>query len=127
MAIIFNALSLPDGLKWEDEFSSAKVVQTVKRTLAGSPVVFYGQRLAGIPITLSSSADEGWATRNVVQSLASMADVPGAVYTLSLRGVSYSVVFRHDMPPAFKADPVINVSDPQSGDYYMVKINLMTV
>jgi len=127
MSNSLNGITLPDGLHWVDEFSSIKVAQTVKSTLSGDAVVFYGQRKTGLPITLQSQSDQGWLDRTTVQSIASIADVPGAVYTLSLRGVSYSVMFRHESPPAFKAEPVLHKATPVAGDYYTATINLMTV
>lgn len=122
-----NSITLPDGLYWLDEFESTKVTQNVKTTLSGDAVVFYGERKTGLPITLQSQSDQGWVDRTTVQSIATIADVPGAVYTLSLRGVNYSVMFRHEAPPAFKAWPVIHKATPESGDYYTILLNLMTV
>lgn len=127
MAITLNGITLPDGLHWVDEYSSEKVVQNVKHTLDGGAVVFYGQRQRGIPITLESVGDQGWMTRSDVVQLAALADTAGGVYNLSLRGVTYSVMFRHNEPPAFKAEPLQHFATPSSEDYYTVSIRLIIV
>lgn len=127
MAITLNGVTLPPGLRWTNEFSSSNVTQNVKYALDGSPVVFFGNRSSGNPITLESSPDQGWATLETVQSIAVMAANPGAVLTLSIRGESRQVMFSHQSPPAFTATPVVHKADPVLGDWYTVKLNLMTV
>lgn len=125
--IILGGITLPDGLLWTDEFSAARVAQSVRRTLDGSMVVFYGQLQAGIPITLESEPDAGWLTRAQVEAIALRAASPGGVYTLTLRGESRQVMFRHQDSPAFEARPLVSVANPQAGDFYLATLKLMTV
>lgn len=63
--ITLDGIELPTGLLWSDEFASTRVTQTVRRTLDGSVVVFYGEMRAGLPITLESEPDAGirWTDR----------------------------------------------------------------
>ena len=127
MATTLNGVTLPLSLQWSDEFSSSQVSQTAKKTLDGNVVVYYGQLKNGRPITLESVSDGGWVQKSVVDQLQLIANTAGGVYTLSLRGVTYSVMFRHHEGVAFEARPVIPVNAPVSGDYYLVKICLMVV
>lgn len=125
--IILDDIHLPAGLLWSDECTSSRVAQTVRRTLDGSVVVFYGQLQAGLPITLESEADAGWFTRAQVEALALRAASPGGIYTLVLRGQTHRVMFRHHEPPAFEARVLVNSANPQPGDYYTATLKLMTI
>lgn len=125
--ITLDGIELPTGLLWSDEFASAHVTQTVRRTLDGSIVVFYGEMRAGLPITLESEPDAGWMTRSQVEALALRAASPGGVYTLALRNQTLSVMFRHHDAPAFDARPLVPLANPQPGDFYLATLKLMTV
>jgi hypothetical protein len=125
--IRLDTVVLPDGLVWTDEFAAQAVAQTVRRTLDGSVVVFYGQHSGGLPITLESEPDAGWLTRTQVEALKLLADSPGGIYSLELRGQTFQVMFRHQEPPAFEAKPLFNLANPQPGDFYLATLKLMTV
>jgi hypothetical protein len=125
--ITLDGIALPAGLLWSDEFAVARVTQTVRRTLDGSVVVFYGELRAGLPITLESEPDAGWLTRAQIEALALRAASPGGVYTLVLRGQTWTVMFRHQDAPAFEAKPLVSVANPQAGDFYLATLKLMTV
>ncbi len=125
--ITLDGIALPAGLLWSDEFAVARVAQTVRRTLDGSVVVFYGELRAGLPITLESEPDAGWLTRAQIEALALRAASPGGVYTLVLRGQTWTVMFRHQDAPAFEAKPLVSVANPQAGDFYLATLKLMTV
>ncbi len=125
--IRLDTVALPDGLVWTDEFAAQTVAQTVRRTLDGSVVVFYGQHSGGLPITLESEPDAGWLTRTQVEALKLRADSPGGVFTLELRGQVFQVMFRHHEPPAFDAKPLVALAHPQPGDFYLATLKLMTV
>lgn len=125
--IVLDGIQLPPGLVWSDEFAAARVAQTVRRTLDGSVVVFYGPLQDGIPITLESEQDSGWFTRAQVEALAMRAASPGGVYTLTLRGNTHRIMFRHQDAPAFDARPLVPVANPNPGDFYLATLKLMTV
>lgn len=126
MTITLNGITLSPELLWEDEFTENTISQTVKSTLSGGTVVYSGQRQSR-NITLQSLPDQGWMTRDIIEQIQAIANVPSAVYTLSLRGVDYSVMFRHNEPPAFKAEPVSHIANPTDGTYYTAQIKLLTV
>ncbi len=125
--IILDGISLPVDLLWSDEWAASTVAQTVRRTLDGGLVVFYGELRAGLPITLESQPDAGWLTRTQVEAIALRAASPGGLYTLNLRGQTWQVMFRHHDAPAFEARPLVSVANPQAGDFYLATIKLMTV
>ena len=125
--IVLDGISLPVDLLWSDEWAASTVAQTVRRTLDGGLVVFYGELRAGLPITLESQPDAGWLTRTQVEAIALRAASPGGLYTLTLRGQTWQVMFRHHDAPAFEARPLVSVANPQAGDFYLATLKLMTV
>lgn len=125
--IVLDGISLPADLLWSDEWAASNVAQTVRRTLDGGLVVFYGELRAGVPITLESQPDAGWLTRAQVESVALRAASPGGIYTLTLRGQTWQVMFRHHDAPAFEAKPLVPLANPQSGDFNLATLKLMTV
>lgn len=125
--IRFDGLFLPDDLVWTDEFAVQPVAQTVRRTLDGGLVVFYGQQAGGLAITLESEPDAGWLTRAQVKALKQRADSPGGVHLLELRGQAWQVMFRHHEPPAFEAKPLVHLANPSPGDFFLATLKLMTV
>ena len=66
-------------------------------------------------------------TRAQIEALALRAASPGGVYSLTLRGDSRQVMFRHQDAPAFEARPLVPVANPQAGDFYLATLKLMTV
>ena len=125
--IVLDGISLPTDLLWSDEWAASTVAQAVRRTLDGGLVVFYGQMAGGLPITLESQPDAGWLTRTQVEAIALRAASPGGLYTLTLRGQTWQVMFRHHDAPAFEARPLVSVANPQAGDFYLATLKLMTV
>ena len=120
-------LILPDGLLWTDQYASQAVVQTIKRTLAGSLVVFHAGNTAGREITLESSQDSGWFSRAQVEALASLAAGPGAICILEIHGETYPVMFRHHQPPALDACPLWTYDQPRATDFFLVTLKLITL
>ena len=125
--ITLDGIQLPVDLLWSDEWAASSVAQTVRRTLDGGLVVFYGELRAGWPITLESQPDAGWLTRAQVEAVALRAASPGGLYTLTLRGQAWQVMFRHHDAPAFDARPLVPIANPQAGDFYLATLKLMTV
>lgn len=124
--ITLDGIVLSSELLWSDEFANQNISQSVKHTLSGGTVVF-STKAQSKSITLQSLSDQGWIDRATVEQLQLISQVPNGVYTLNIRGVDYSVMFRHNEPPAFKADPVLHVANPDSDSYYTVEIRLITV
>jgi len=123
--ILLDSLNLPSGLVWADQYASQAVAQTVKRTLAGSLVVFHAGHPAGREITLESTQDSGWLTRAQVEALALLAASPGASYVLHIHDETYQVMFRHHEPPALDARPLWAYDQPRASDFFLVTLKLM--
>lgn len=122
-----TTVDLPAALAWTDEFTWAPVEQSVQRTLTGALIVSTTARTVGRPITLAQQADGGpWVLRPALQQLQAWAAVPGQALMLTLRGVAYAVMLRHQ-DGALEATPVVAYADVAAGDAYRLTLRLMTV
>lgn len=123
-----TTVNLNPDLYWSDEFTWHPVEQTVERTITGALIVSVATLQGGRPVTLEPEDDSsGWMTHSIVEQLRNWAAVPGKQLTLTLRGTSRSVIFRHHEGGAFDAEPVVHFSDVDSADYYRCTIRLMEV
>lgn len=122
-----TTIDLPDDLYWADENDWHPVEQRSQRTITGALVVQHAARLAGRPVTLQP-ADErsGVMSRATLDTLRTWAAVPGLQMTLTLRGVTRSVLFRHE-DTAIEATPFIHYSDVQADDFYFATLRFMEI
>lgn len=94
-------LELPADMAWTDEFTWSPVKQAVTPMVTGSVLIEHSVQQSGRPITLAGGQDRAWVSYGDIVQLKSWADEPGLELTLTIRGVSRSVVFRHeDSAPA---------------------------
>lgn len=128
LAVGATTLTLSPDLYWSDEINWSPVVQTAERTITGALILSTFSRTAGRPITLEPEDDaSAWMPRATVDQLRNWAAVAGQEMTLTLRGTSRTVVFRHQDGAGVEAVPVVHYSDVQTGDYYRVTIRLMEI
>lgn len=121
-----TVIELNEDLYWEDEDWSP-VTQVVDMSVRGRPLIHVGLSQGGRPITLRPwSPSDGWITRSVLAQLRTLAAIPGQRMTLSIRGTSYLVIFRHQ-DRAIETDPVVYYSDPISADHVRATLRFMTV
>lgn len=66
-------------------------------------------------------------SRATLDALRAWAAVPGRQMTLTLRGVTYTVIFRHHDGAAIEATPIIDYSDVQNDDWYSVTLRFLEV
>lgn len=125
--IVLGGVTLSPSMLWGDREEYTKVAQTTQRTLGGGLVVYHQGLDAGRPITLSALEDTGWITGAMLAAVQEMAATPGGVYTLNFHGFVSQVMFRHHEPPAVSFTPLQPKASPQSGDFYIGQIKLMTV
>jgi hypothetical protein len=121
------ALELDPDLFWDDEFTWQAVEQSSERSITGAWVVDVGERIAGRPITLRPEDDRsGWITRATMSQLQAWAAVPGQSLTLTLRGIAYRVIFRHE-DRAIDAEPRVHYADPQPTDWLLATLRFITI
>lgn len=123
-----TTVQLHQDLYWQDELSWQPVEQSVERTITGALIVSVASRVAGRPVTLAPEDDSSaWMPRATVEQLRNWAAVPGKELTLTLRGVTSTVIFRHHDGGAIEADPILHYSDVEPGDWYSVTVRLMEI
>ncbi|MEY4932353.1 MAG: hypothetical protein RLZZ403_673 [Pseudomonadota bacterium] len=122
-----TAVTLNPDLFWADEHDWHPVEQKEERTITGALVISSALRVGGRPITLQPEDDTSGATSlATLTQLRNWAAVPGQQLTLTLRGVTRTVIFRHQ-DGGLNATPWIHYSDVQSGDWYFATIRLMEI
>lgn len=86
MAITLDAITLPNGLRWIDEFDWSGVVQTVSHGRAGALRIDYARPTGdvGRPITLVGGRNWAWMERGDVETLHAALAVVGTEFTLTL-------------------------------------------
>lgn len=121
-------LDLPGDMVWHEHFGWSPVVQQVGYTLTGALVVETATKQAGRPITLSTGADFAWITKAVADQLLAWAEIPGKTFTLGAHGAVYSVMMRHDDPPAVEATLLAEGKNPLvAADWMRVTLKLMEI
>lgn len=136
MSITLGALTLPDGLVWQDEFTWSPVAQATEYGLTGALFLEESTKQAGRPITLvgQSSGNESalcWISRANLLTLQAALHVAGAQFTLTLHdGRTFTVAPRQD-PIEAEARPVVGAflpADPGNDTWYWLKtLQLQTV
>lgn len=121
-----TTITLHEDMLWMDEFDWRASAQRTSRTIAGSLVVESAVKTKGRTITLAGSDQYGWIPRTTVLALSAAADIPGQKFTLSLRGVTYTVAFNHESAP-LEAKPVLDYAEYDGTDYYAATVRLIEV
>lgn len=134
MAITLGAITLPDGLTWEDEFAWSPVEQSSEYSLTGALIVQESTKLAGRPITLTGQSDGQnytvWISRTNLLSLQAALNVAGARWTLTLHDARTFTVMA--APDPLDAEPLpvyrsFTPASPASGHWYVLRsLKLLT-
>ena len=124
-----TTIELPDDLYWEDEHWSP-VEQAMTRGLTGAAIIQIGTAQHGRPITLVPPDPWGggaWMLRMHLPQLQAWADTPGQTLTLTLRGQTHHVQFRHQDAPAFEVRNLWHSTAPQPDQWCVPRFRFMTV
>lgn len=122
-----TTVTLTDDLLRTDEHAWSPVQQSITPTLTGALWIDVSSRQAGEPITLSGGLDYGHITRSEFIQLRTLANQPGQVFTLNWHGTSYTVVWRHDEPPALDARDFIDYADPTQTDWVIPTLKFTVI
>ncbi|ABQ13540.1 hypothetical protein [Dichelobacter nodosus] len=119
-------LQFDQDMRWIDEFDWSNIAQSNPvRTLSGAQVIQQGTKYSGRPITLAG--DWVWIRRAQLQTMQDWTTTPELEMMLThYDGRVFNVTFRlHEN--AFEATPVVYRTPEEDGDFYTIKINLMTI
>lgn len=120
-------IELHPDLKWTDENDWHPVEQSVDRSVTGALLIQAGAMVGGRPITLAPETESNaWMQRVDVEQLRNFAAVPLKQMTLTIRGVSRTVIFRHH-DGGLESEPVVQYSDVVNTDPNLVTLRFMEV
>jgi hypothetical protein len=114
---LVSRLQLPDGLRWEDEFSWTAVTQQTAYTLTGALVVEQGTRQAGRPLTLAGGRRFAWMGRADVATVQALFDSPPDDIRLTLHDDREFQVIPDGAGGALEVEPlpVVSAGGQESG------------
>lgn len=107
MAITLGALTLPQGLRWADEFTWSPVSQSTEYSLTGALLVEQAEKQAGRPITLIGGKDFAWLTRAQLVDLKALLDTRAERVLTLHDGRSFTVLPANEDPLAVSPLPVV--------------------
>lgn len=118
LSVGVTTVELDPDLLWVDENSWYPVEQTVDRSINGALIISVAARIGGRPITLQAEDDaSAWVSASDLVQQRAWAAIPGQAMQLVLRGVTRTVIFRHQDTP-LEAVPVAHYRDVEGGDWY---------
>lgn len=124
MALTLGEITLPQGLRWADEFTWSPLTQATSYSLTGALLVEQAEKQAGRPITLVGGKDYAWLTRTEVGALKALLDA-GEEMTLTLHDArTFTVLPADDEPLTVSALPIVKdsgASNPSSGAWYVLE------
>lgn len=132
MAITLTAgastIELPRDLIWADEFDWSAVAATHRRTLTGALISEYGQRLGGRPITLRGDVSSAWIDRGSLKDLLALSNsLVDIQMSLEINGDTHAVEFNRGSDRCIEAQPIVEFSDPDDGDFYALTLRFTTL
>lgn len=122
MAITLGAVTLPDGLRWVDEYQWGGGVQAeIGYSVTGALIIEESAKQAGRPITLEGDESSAWVTRATLDALATLAGTLGATHTLTLHDArQFTVAFSRGGAP-FDAELLAPVANPVAATWYTLR------
>lgn len=123
-----TTVTLPGGMQWVDADDWHPVQQAVERSVTGALIIDVKATPTGRHISLQPvDPSAAWMPRADLDQLKAWAASAGLQMTLNVNGVPFTAIWRHHTPPALSATPVVFYDDAGSGDFYLVRMNLMDV
>lgn len=119
--ITLDAIRLPDGLRWSDEFDWSPVAQETAFSLTGALLVQEAAKQAGRPMTLlggsSGTHFYAWMPRSDVLALRTLLDQPSTTRTLTLHdGRRFTVIPRRDQGSPLSVAPLAIIDEVGPAD-----------
>lgn len=121
-----NGIELPRGMLWVDEFTWSAVQKSVERSITGAQIIDAVAKLAGRPITLQATENQGWIRRATLLAVQALVDDPAGQYALVLAdGREFTVQFAPE--DAISATPISRPELPALAHPYVATLRLITV
>lgn len=133
MAIVLGGVTLPDGLRWDDEFAWRFDTSSTTYSVNGALLVNRNTKLSGRPITLVGGVNYAWITRANVKLLqAELENYLASGITLVLHDArEFQVIPNGNDALSVKQVPLVGsegVADPiDTTKYYIEYLKLLEV
>lgn len=122
-----ETVQLPRGMVWTDEFDWSAVDSASEYGLGGALIVDAAEKLDGRPVTLEAADDAGHIVRSVLLQVQAMAEVPLAIYTLTLAdGRTFPVRFASVAAPVTASPAVGRPELPAATTRYVATVRFVT-
>lgn len=125
--ISLGGIELSRSLQWINRDDALTIAQSVRYARGGGARIYQQELLVGRPIVLEASASTGWFTQAMRADLLTIAKEMGQVYEFVYFGETYRVIFDHANSPALTFEKIIYRQVPDTTDYFMGRILLITV
>lgn len=106
-----QTINLSDRLVWSDEHAWQPPQMATDYGTRGDLIVHVRARRAGRPITLQGADSAAWMPLSTIAALQAWAAIPGAQFTLHLRGTDRTVMFDATSGAAIDARPLWPLAD----------------
>jgi hypothetical protein len=123
VAITLDSITLPQGLRYADEFAWSPLAQTLEYSITGALIIEQAVKLAGRPITLTGGKEFAWRTRAQVVALKALLDA-GDAMTLTLHDARTFTVFPAADPLVVSPLPIAldsGPADPSDSTLYVLE------
>ena len=127
---IISGVTLPDGLRWSDEFDWTPLAQRAEYSLTGALIVERATRQAGRPITLIGGKDFVWITRANLIALKTLLDSDDTLRLTLHDSRTFDVIPAPEPLAAYVLPRVLDsgYANPGDDDWYVIDtLKLITV
>lgn len=126
LTYLTTTVPLSDDFAFPEQYSWNALQMRKAYSVTGALIVQTGLKQTGRAITLRGDAPFAWVRRSDLELLRTLAATPNAVMSLTFRGAAYNVIFDNDAG-AIEAEPVVDYSDEDAADFYVVTLRFLVV
>lgn len=124
-----EAVTLPDGFLWSDEFNWNGIEQNIEPAIDGTPIIQEGKWKSGRPIALTADKNMAWVKRHIVSKLKDWSLLQEQFrlefdYFHDKR--TFNVIFNHK-DKAIEASPVLEHPSVSENDEYNATLRFIEV
>ena len=119
-----TTITLPAGMLWEDEYTTAPIKTAATPTIDGGMIFEQAVQVAGRQVTLAGANDRGWITKGVLDDLYAFTTSTGEMTLTLADGRVLTVVFAGN---PISAEGLWPLCLPDDTDYFIATIRLLAV
>lgn len=125
MSVTLGGVTLNPSIQWTNRQEFNRMAQGVKTTLGGGGVAYQQRLYKNLPIKLTATADTGWLTQAMIDSLDALALMTGVLHVLDFHGTIHNIIFDY-AAGAYTFDQIEYRQVHLPDDSFTGTINLLT-